>query len=78
MPLPEAFNTTVAFAPLLMLYVTVAFGVPVIVNTALAPEHIGLLLVNAVTVGFGVTVTVVLLVNVLLQLPKLMLDKVIV
>ncbi len=50
-PLPAALNTTVAFAPPLMLYVTVALAVPVIVNTAFAPEQIGVLLVNAVTVG---------------------------
>ena len=65
---PEAFKVTVWFAPPLMLYVTVAFGVPVKVNVALLLAQIVVGLTATLAVGSDNTLSVALLVCGLIQL----------
>ncbi len=65
---PDAFKVTVWFDPPLMLYVTVAFGVPVKVNVALLLAQIVVGLTDTLAVGSGNMVSVVLLVCGLTQL----------
>ena len=68
MPTPEEFKTVVTAVPLFNVYVTVAFGVPLIVKTASEPEQIGVVVVIEVTSGTILTSTVAELVNGTLQL----------
>ena len=55
---PDAFSTMVWLAPPLILYVTVAFGVPVKVTVALCPEQI-VVLAEIATVGGCTTLIVI-------------------
>ena len=55
---PDAFNVIVWFAPPLMLYVTVAFGVPVNVNVVVPFSQIVLGLAVTLAVGKGKIVIV--------------------
>ena len=50
---------------------TVALAVPDKANTALPPEHIGVVAVRFPKVGIGLTATVAVLLIVALQVPKL-------
>lgn len=50
-PIPAALRTIGILPPLLILYITVAFGVPVILNMALFPAQIGVAAFRIVTVG---------------------------
>ena len=65
---PDAFSVIVWFAPPLMLYVTVAFGVPVNVNVVVPFSQIVLGLAVTLAVGKGNTVIGILLGCGLIQL----------
>src|SRR5678816_1392890 len=66
---PAPLSVTFWFAPPLILYVTVAWAIPVIVNCALAPEQIGVVTGATVAVGSGFTTTVAVPVSVWLHVP---------